>query len=62
MQDSENKTADVVTLSLPAAYSQGGFVQVRTVVVPVRECSEAGPLPRADGSTDAMGPPPGQST
>jgi hypothetical protein len=61
MQDSDHKPADVVTLSLPAVYSQGGFVQVRTVVVPVRQGSETGPLPLAEEASDAMAPPPGQA-
>jgi hypothetical protein len=61
MQDSDHKPADVITLSLPAVYSQGGFVQVRTVVVPVRQGCETGPLPLAPEPSDALTPPPGRA-
>lgn len=57
MNDSE--TVTVVEYSLPAAYSQGGFVQVRTVLVPAPAGTpapvaadlpvQAGNLPAADG-------------
>jgi hypothetical protein len=60
MNDSE--TVTVVEYSLPAAYSQGGFVQVRTVLVPapgtpppvaVDLPGEAGNRPASDGSPSA---------
>jgi hypothetical protein len=43
MSEKQRETESAEAVQLPAAYCQGGFVQLRTVASPAREDADAAP-------------------
>jgi hypothetical protein len=55
MPDSKKTIAGPVFVDLPAVYSLGGFVQLRSVILQpeaMAKSNEAGAVPHADNDTD----------